>query len=168
MNGLMLRRQVMMAGKAAPVAPLYVFNSGTRQNGNMVVSSNHFYYKKRYGGNPTNTFGQLSGWDTPPFRFAVGDKVRTVLTFNTSITTGQGVRIVAGTNTGTVAELLAYNTVLVSEDNPIDNAHVEDTVTISKDYQEGDFQILVNPLVKTAGQIWEGDIEIYVNGTRYI
>lgn len=166
-----------MATKAAPAAPLYEFENGSRkylQSGNYIYGNgwsdvrvsngNHFYFYKRWGDNAVYTLGELTV-NGAPFTLTAGDVVRTVLKFDTATTTGGGLRIIAGptknsyNGSGNVTLLTASVTSSLT---------AEATVTIPQTLATGAYNFFVNPTANTSNRTWEGDIEIYVNDVRYI
>ena len=164
----------------APQTPLYTLTEGSRKaykagsatgnNGDVkVTNGNHFYFYKRWGDNQNTYFARLKYGDPPDFTLSAGDEIRTVLRFKPGASTGTGLRIVVGTYLGEVATVTNYNTTLISA-NPQNVDSAENVVVLSKSYPATDnrLEILARPEADTSQKKWEADLEIYVNGVRYI
>ena len=177
--GDLLRRRMMLAAASgtAPDVPLYTLTNGSRKaynggtatgnNGDVkVTNGNHFYYLKRWGNNSSTYFAPLTTGDAP-FSVSAGDVVRTVVNFDLSKTTGAGLKILFGKYTGDSASLGRYNSILITA-NPSSGATAENVVTLTQSYAPSEFFILAQTVSDTSGKAWEADLEIYVNGVRYI
>ena len=178
MGNLLRRRSLMVvASGTAPDVPLYTLTNGSRKaynsgtatgnNGDVkVTNGNHFYYLKRWGSNSALYFAPLTTGNAP-FSVSAGDVVRTVVNFDLSKTTGAGLKILFGKYSGDSASLGRYNSILITA-NPSSGATAENVVTLTQSYAPSEFFILAQTVSDTSGKAWEADLEIYVNGVRYI
>lgn len=168
---------MVVASGTAPDVPLYTLTNGSRKaydngavtgnNGDVkVTNGNHFYYLKRWGGNSSIYFAPLTT-GSAPFSVSAGDVVKTVVNFDLSKTTGAGLKILFGKYSGDSVSLKQYNSILITA-NPSSGATAENVVTLTKSYAPSEFFILAQTVSDTSGKAWEADLEIYVNGVRYI